>query len=45
MMEPDMNPSVCQIRNTNAYQLYAQVIEKNAIPFYYGIRRRLLVKS
>ena len=37
LVEPNKEPSVSQIRNSNAYQLIAQVKSCGAIPYYYGI--------
>jgi molybdopterin molybdotransferase len=37
IVEPEMNPGISQIRNSNGYQLAAQVAEAGAIPAYLGI--------
>lgn len=37
LVEPDQIPVKSQIRNSNAYQLYGQVIKNRAIPLYFGI--------
>jgi molybdopterin molybdotransferase len=37
LVEPGINPSRSQIRNSNAYQLLAQVRNAGAVPEYYGI--------
>lgn len=39
LVEPGVKPAKAQIRNSNAYQLYAQVRKSGAIPSYYGIAR------
>lgn len=39
LVEPFDMPSSSQIRNSNAYQLIAQVKRINAIPFYFGIAK------
>lgn len=37
IVEPTKSPSVAQKRNSNSYQLYAQLKTVGAIPTYYGI--------
>jgi len=37
IVEPDMKPGISQIRNSNGYQLAAQVARAGAIPEYLGI--------
>ncbi len=37
LVEPENKPSVSQIRNSNAYQLIAQVLAAGALPNYIGI--------
>jgi len=37
LVEPDKTPDVSQIRNSNSYQLYAQILQCGCIPRYYGI--------
>jgi len=37
LVEPSQKPDVSQIRNSNSYQLAAQVIQAGATPHYYGI--------
>jgi len=37
LVEPDQKPTACQIRNSNSYQLAAQVADSSAIPTNYGI--------
>ncbi|GAB4329860.1 MAG: molybdopterin molybdotransferase MoeA [Bacteroidales bacterium] len=37
LVEPSVKPAPAQIRNSNAWQLYAQVLEMGAIPDYIGI--------
>ena len=37
LVEPNRQPTACQIRNSNAFQLAAQVIGANAIATNYGI--------
>jgi molybdopterin molybdotransferase len=37
LVEPNQIPGPAQIRNSNAWQLYTQVIRANATPVYYGI--------
>ncbi|HPD65648.1 MAG TPA: molybdopterin molybdotransferase MoeA [Bacteroidia bacterium] len=37
LVEPDQIPVKSQIRNSNAYQLYGQVLKNRAIPLYFGI--------
>jgi molybdopterin molybdotransferase len=37
LVEPSRTPDPCSIRNSNSYQLYAQVLASNAVPTYYGI--------
>ncbi len=39
LVEPVEAPGAAQIRNSNSYQLWAQVIEAGAVPSYYGIAR------
>ena len=39
LVEPSENPSPAQIRNTNAYQLMAQIKRAGAHGIYYGIAR------
>ncbi len=39
LVEPDVVPSVSQIRTSNSHQLVAQVLAANAVPVYYGIAR------
>lgn len=39
IVEPDIKPGLSQIRNSNAYQLIAQVEQAGAIPNYIGIAR------
>ena len=41
IVEPDIKPGLSQIRNSNAYQLIAQVEQAGAIPNYIGIARGL----
>jgi molybdopterin molybdotransferase len=37
LIEPEVKPAVSQIRNSNAYQLNAQVLRAGGIGVYYGI--------
>ena len=37
LVEPDRKPAACQIRNSNSFQLAAQVAGASAIPTHYGI--------
>ncbi len=37
LVEPSDNPGACQIRNSNSYQLCAQIAAMGAEPQYYGI--------
>jgi molybdopterin molybdotransferase len=37
LVEPEVKPGMSQIRNSNAYQLIAQIIKSGGIPDYYGI--------
>jgi molybdopterin molybdotransferase len=37
LVEPDRKPTACQIRNSNSFQLAAQVAGASAIPTHYGI--------
>jgi len=37
LVEPSEKPSLGKIRNSNAYQLYAQCVNAGAAPKYYGI--------
>lgn len=37
LVEPDATPGICQIRNSNSWQLRAQVLEAGGNPLYYGI--------
>lgn len=37
LVEPDVVPGLSQIRNSNAYQLMAQVTNMGALPEYFGI--------
>ena len=37
LVEPDIKPAISQIRNSNAYQLVAQIENLGAIPNYIGI--------
>jgi len=37
IVEPDLKPGISQIRNSNGYQLAAQVAQAGAIPAYLGI--------
>jgi len=37
LVEPDQKPTACQIRNSNSFQLAAQVADSSAIPTNYGI--------
>ncbi|MBE9468727.1 MAG: molybdopterin molybdotransferase MoeA [Bacteroidetes bacterium] len=39
IVEPNNKPALAQIRNSNAYQLIAQINNMGAIPKYYGIAR------
>lgn len=39
LVEPSEIPAPIQIRNSNAYQLIAQVVNAHAIPVYYGIAK------
>lgn len=39
IIEPDMNPSAVQIRNSNGWQLYAQALSAGANANYLGIAR------
>ena len=39
IIEPNNKPELSQIRNSNAYQLIAQVTNMGAIPKYYGIAK------
>lgn len=39
LVEPDVTPSISQIRTSNSQQLMAQVLTAHAIPTYYGIAR------
>jgi molybdopterin molybdotransferase len=39
LVEPSVTPGMAQIRNSNAYQLEAQVRSVPALPSYYGIAR------
>lgn len=39
LVEPNLMPGLSQIRNSNAYQLIAQVIKTGAVPNYIGIAR------
>ncbi len=39
IVEPDIKPGLSQIRNSNAYQLIAQVEQAGAIPDYIGIAK------
>ena len=39
LVEPGEQPSLSQIRNSNSYQLCAQVTAAGAIPTYYGIAK------
>ena len=39
LIEPSEKAQESKIRNSNSYQLYAQVLAMGAIPFYYGIAR------
>lgn len=39
LVEPDQNPEISQIRNSNSAQLMAQVKTCNAIPEYFGIAK------
>ncbi len=39
LVEPHQDPGPSQIRNTNAYQLVAQLQKMNVTPLYYGIAR------
>jgi len=37
LVEPDFKPSLAQIRNSNSWQLMAQITSHGGIPKYYGI--------
>ena len=37
LVEPNVIPSLGQIRNSNAWQIYSQIQRVNAIPVYFGI--------
>jgi len=39
LVEPDIKPGVSQIRNSNAYQLLAQLLRAGALGKYYGIAK------
>lgn len=39
LVEPDVEPSPSQIRNSNSYQLCAHVVTAGAVPAYYGIAK------
>lgn len=39
LVEPENKPGLSQIRNSNAYQLEAQIKETPAEPFYFGIAK------
>jgi molybdopterin molybdotransferase len=39
LVEPRERPGPSQIRSSNSYQLYAQVLAADAAPMYYGIAR------
>ncbi len=39
IVEPQNKPALSQIRNSNAYQLIAQITNMGAIPKYYGIAK------
>ena len=39
IVEPNNKPALSQIRNSNAYQLIAQITNMGAIPIYYGIAK------
>lgn len=39
IIEPSRKPKTSQIRNSNSYQLFSQIMQINAIPEYYGIAR------
>jgi molybdopterin molybdotransferase len=39
LVEPDFKPGVSQIRNSNAYQLLAQLLRAGALGKYYGIAK------
>jgi len=39
LVEPDSKPGISQIRNSNAYQLLAQLLISGALGKYYGIAR------
>lgn len=39
LVEPNERPGPSQIRTSNSYQLYAQVLTAGAVPTYYGIAR------
>lgn len=39
LVEPMKKPSISQIRNSNSYQLYAQVKSAGGTPTYYGIAK------
>jgi len=37
LVEPDHKPGAVQMRNSNSYQLWAQVLRAGAVPQYFGI--------
>ncbi len=37
LVEPAKKPEACQIRNSNGYSLYSQVVESGALPELFGI--------
>jgi len=39
LVEPQVKPSLSQIRNSNAYQLIGQLQKMNVTPYYFGIAR------
>ena len=39
LVEPEVKPTLSQIRTSNSHQLVAQVLSTHAIPTYYGITR------
>jgi len=39
LVEPAEKPAISQIRNSNSYQLQAQVAAMGGLPYYYGIAR------
>lgn len=39
VIEPHRKPKASQIRNSNSYQLFSQLVQVGAIPKYYGIAR------